>query len=69
MQSKNKSEKKFEYIIMIGITNASPLIYLGKIGALDILSKIFSDLYTTEIVMKEVTQKENAPEIQNNYHK
>ncbi len=47
---------------MIGIINASPLIYLGKIGALSLLSKLFTECYTTLIVKKEVLRDDNAPE-------
>jgi len=47
---------------MIGIINASPLIYLSKIGALFFLPKLFSECYTTLIVKKEVLSDDNAPE-------
>lgn len=47
---------------MIGIINASPLIYLGKIGALYLLPNIFTECYTTSFVEKEVLVKENVPE-------
>ncbi len=47
---------------MIGIINASPLIYLGKIGALYLLPKLFTECYTTLIVKKEVLSDEKAPE-------
>ena len=47
---------------MIGITNASPMIYLGKIGAINLLVKIFDEIFTTSEVIKEVIQKEIAPE-------
>ena len=47
---------------MIGIINASPLIYLGKIGALTLLPKLFTECYTTLIVKKEVLRDNNAPE-------
>ena len=47
---------------MIGIINASPLIYLGKIGALSLLPKLFTECYTTLIVKKEVLSNEYAPE-------
>ncbi len=47
---------------MIGIINASPLIYLGKIGALSLLPKLFNECYTTLIVKKEVLSNDNAPE-------
>ena len=47
---------------MIGIINASPLIYLGKIGALHLLPKLFTKCFTTLIVKKEALSDENAPE-------
>jgi len=47
---------------MIGIINASPLIYLGKIGALSLLPKLFIECYTTLIVKKEVLSNKHAPE-------
>lgn len=47
---------------MIGITNASPMIYLGKIGAINLLTKIFDEIYTTTEVVNEVNKKEFAPE-------
>ncbi len=47
---------------MIGIINASPLIYLGKIGALSLLPKLFTKCYTTLIVKKEVLSDDNVPE-------
>jgi len=47
---------------MIGIITASPLIYLGKIGALSLVPKLFTECYTTQIVKKEVLSDDNAPE-------
>lgn len=47
---------------MIAIINASPLIYLGKIGAITLLPKLFSTCYTTTIVKKEVLGYETVPE-------
>ncbi len=47
---------------MIAIINASPLIYLGKIGALKLLPKLFSRCYTTTWVKKEVLSQKSAPE-------
>lgn len=46
----------------IGITNASPLIYLGKLSKLEILKSIFTEVFTTEEVKKEVLKLESAPE-------
>ena len=47
---------------LIGIINASPLIWLGKIGALDLLPQLFEKIITTVIVRNEVLQKEQAAE-------
>ncbi len=47
---------------MIAIINASPIIYLGKIGAITLLPKLFSLCYTTTIVKKEVLGDEKVPE-------
>jgi len=47
---------------MIAIINASPIIYLGKIGAITLLPKLFSRCYTTTIVKKEVLGDEKVPE-------
>lgn len=47
---------------MIAIINATPLIYLGKIGAIMLLPKLFSRCYTTSVVKNEVLIQKNAPE-------
>jgi predicted nucleic acid-binding protein len=47
---------------MIAVINASPLIFLGKIGALNLLPKLFDEIVTTERVKNEVLRKEPAPE-------
>ena len=47
---------------MIAIINASPLIYLGQIGALILLPKLFTQCYTTNLVKNEVLSQKNAPE-------
>jgi len=47
---------------LIGVINASPLIYLGKIGTLDLLNQLFTELWTVELVKTEVLQKEHTPE-------
>ncbi|KKK43351.1 hypothetical protein LCGC14_0828800 [marine sediment metagenome] len=47
---------------MIGIINASPLIYLGKIGAIFLLPKLFTECFTTLIVKKEVLKDDKTPE-------
>lgn len=49
---------------MIAVINASPLIYLSKIGALALLPKLFTRITTTTLVRKEVLLVENAPEHQ-----
>ena len=47
---------------MIGITHASPLIYLGKLGIIELLPKLFSRVITTTTVKEEVLQVKAAPE-------
>lgn len=47
---------------MIGIINASPLIFLSKIGALSLLPKLFTECYTTLIIKKEVLSNNNVAE-------
>ena len=47
---------------MIAIINASPLIYLGKLGALYVLPKLYSKCFTTSKVKDEVLYKKNVPE-------
>ena len=47
---------------MIAVINASPLIFLGKIGALRLLPKLFDEIITTQKVKKEALRKEQAPE-------
>ena len=47
---------------MLAIINASPLIYLGKIGALYLLPKLFTSIYTSSTVKEEVLKQEHAPE-------
>jgi len=49
-------------INLSAITNASPLIYLGKIGALDLLKRQFSETITTEIVKEEILTPVDVPE-------
>jgi hypothetical protein len=45
------------------VINASPLIYLGKLGLLPFLLKIFSKILTTERVKAEVLAHDQAAEI------
>ncbi|MGV9203860.1 MAG: hypothetical protein ACOC44_07530, partial [Promethearchaeia archaeon] len=46
----------------IALINASPLIYLGKIGALQFLPKLFSRCITTVTVKNEVLAEKTATE-------
>ena len=39
---------------LIAIVNASPLIYLSKIGLLELLTKIFKQVITSAVVKREV---------------
>ena len=39
---------------MIAIVNSSPLIYLGKLGLLDLLRQLFDQVITVDSVKKEV---------------
>lgn len=48
---------------MIGVINASPLIYLAKLGVLRILPQLFSEVWTSDEVKREVLSKQSAPEI------
>ena len=50
---------------MIGIVNASPLIYLAKIGSLNLLPKLYSEVWTTNDAKKEVLKKPTTPEYLN----
>lgn len=47
---------------MIAIINASPLIFLGKIGAIKLIPKLFSQIFTTSTVKNEVLSKKTEPE-------
>ena len=47
---------------MIALINASPLIYLGKIGAINYLPKLFTKCITTKAVKLEVLKQKDAPE-------
>ncbi len=48
---------------LIGVVNASPLIYLSKLGILDLLPKMFKEIFTVQEVKTEVLRKEEAPEL------
>ncbi|NVM00783.1 MAG: DUF3368 domain-containing protein [Candidatus Helarchaeota archaeon] len=47
---------------MIGVINASPLIYLGKLGVIRLLPQLFSEVWTSEEVKKEVLSQKATPE-------
>ncbi|MCG3253838.1 MAG: hypothetical protein KAX09_08325, partial [Candidatus Heimdallarchaeota archaeon] len=48
---------------MIAVINASPLIYLSKLGIIEILPQLFSRIVTTQTVKQEVLQEKTAPEL------
>jgi len=48
---------------LIAIINASPLIYLGKVGSIQLLPQLFSEVWTCSAVKEEVLRQEQAPEI------
>jgi hypothetical protein len=48
---------------LIGVINASPLIYLGKIGLIDLLPQLFTEIWTSIEVKEEVLKEKSAPEI------
>jgi len=47
---------------MIAIINASPLIFLGKIGAIKLIPKLFSQCFTTSTIKNEVLRNKTDPE-------
>ena len=47
---------------MIGVINASPLIYLGKLGAFSLLTQLFHEIWTSQEVKQEVLSSESTPE-------
>ncbi|TXT54078.1 MAG: hypothetical protein BAJATHORv1_90027 [Candidatus Thorarchaeota archaeon] len=46
---------------MIGVVNSSPLIYLGKLGLVNLLNELFDGVFTTRSVMNEVLD-DTSPE-------
>jgi len=48
---------------LIGIINASPLIYLGKIGLIGLLPQLFDEIWTSIDVKEEVLRLKSSPEI------
>lgn len=49
---------------MIGICNASPIIYLAKLGSLDLLKKNFVEVLTTNRVKNEVLATDSIEKIE-----
>jgi predicted nucleic acid-binding protein len=47
---------------LIGVINASPLIYLGKLGAVSLLTQLFQEIWTSQEVRHEVLSSETSPE-------
>ncbi|MHA1278637.1 MAG: DUF3368 domain-containing protein [Candidatus Helarchaeota archaeon] len=48
---------------LLAIINASPLMYLGKIGSIQLLPQLFSEVWTCDEVKEELLGNETAPEI------
>jgi predicted nucleic acid-binding protein len=48
---------------LIGVINASPLIYLAKLGVLRLLSQLFSEIWTSREVREEVLRNKREPEV------
>ncbi len=49
---------------MIGICDASPLIYLAKIGSINLLRQNFDEVFTTNIVKDEVLATDTIEKIE-----
>jgi len=47
---------------MIAVINASPLIYLSKLGIIEVLPQLFTRIITTTSVKQEVLLEKTAPE-------
>jgi len=47
---------------MLAVINASPLIYLSKLGVIEILPQLFTRIITTTTVKQEVLSEKKAPE-------
>jgi predicted nucleic acid-binding protein len=48
---------------LIGIINASPLIYLSKIGLIGLLPQLFDEIWTSIEVKEEVLKLKSSPEV------
>lgn len=48
---------------MIAVINASPLIYLSKLGIIEILPQLFTRIITTRTVKQEILREKSAPEL------
>ncbi len=45
------------------VVNSTPLIILSNINQLDLLKKLYSEIYIPEAVFNEVTEKQTPPAI------